>query len=905
MKYNVWSQMTVDAAIKKQNSSYETGLNEQQVKTRQAKNKNILEEGPAISPLMLFLHQFTDTMVLVLLGATVLSGLIGAMEDAITILAIVTINALLGFIQEYRAEKSLEEIKKLSAPYTSVLREGKKRKLLTAELVPGDIVFLETGDKIPADLRLAATHSMEIDESILTGESTPAAKKADLRLGPGTPLAEITNMAFMGTAVTKGRGMGLVVATGMETVMGEIAHIIKNTSSGMTPLQIKLDQLGKILIVICIAVCMVVVLLGIYRGEAIVTMLLAGISLAVAAIPEGLPAIVTVVLALGIQRMAKRNAIIRKLPAVETLGCTTVICSDKTGTLTQNKMTVKKLATLERVTTVSGDGYDIKGDFYSGKQAVKPLSDKALRMIIKAAWHCNNSSFVMKGKKAETFGDPTEIALLVMARKAGLSEPAGRIREIPFDSERKKMTVVLEDNGQVLVLMKGALEEVMKNCRQVMKGEQIIQLDPAACEKITGLQDQWAGQALRVLGFAYKMIPRRDIERMSDQEVESGMILAGIAGMIDPPRPGVERAVRECLGAGIIPVMITGDHPVTAIAIAREIGLTESEQVVTGMQIDQLSDKELYEQGMASRVFARVSPQHKNRIVKTFQQENHVVAMTGDGVNDAPAVKAADIGIAMGISGTEVTKEASAMVLADDDFSTIIKAVHEGRAIYDNIRKFLRYLLGCNIGEILVMLLASLMGMPLPLLPIQILWVNLITDGLPAIALGLEPAEPFIMQRKPRGKNEGIFAGGLGGIVFKRGVFIGAITLLAFGLGILYCRYSGSYDLSIARTMALSTLVFAQLFYVFECRSEKYSPFELGFFANQYLIIAVLISSFMQVIAIYWPPLQNIFRTTPLQGWQWLIIIAFAGSRLIGKYILYLIQKFRHLTLQYQMENQA
>lgn len=383
------------------------------------------------------------------------------------------------------------------------------------------------------------------------------------------------------------------------------------------------------------------------------------------------------------------------------------------------------------------------------------------------------------------------------------------------------------------------------------------------------------------------------------------MILAGIAGMIDPPRPGVEKAVRECLGAGIIPIMITGDHPVTAVAIAREIGLSESEQVVTGTQIDRLSDKELYEQGMASRVFARVSPQHKNRIVKIFQQQNHVVAMTGDGVNDAPAVKAADIGIAMGISGTEVTKEASAMVLADDDFSTIIKAVHEGRAIYDNIRKFLRYLLGCNIGEILVMLLASLMGMPLPLLPIQILWVNLITDGLPAIALGLEPAEPFIMQRKPRGKNEGIFAGGLGGIVFKRGIFIGAITLLAFSLGILFCRYSGSYDLSIPRTMALSTLVFAQLFYVFECRSEKYSPFELGFFANQYLIIAVLISSFMQVMAIYWPPLQNIFKTAPLQGWQWLIIISFAGSRLIGKYILYLIQNFRHLTLQYHTENKV
>lgn len=903
MKNNIWCQIDIEEAVKRQDSSIEAGLNDNQVKNRLAQGQNVLDAGPAFNPLKLLLRQFTDTMVLVLLGATVLSGLIGAMEDAITIMAIVALNAVLGFIQEFRAEKSLEAIKKLSAPFTTVLRAGNQVKIPAAELVPGDIVYLETGDKVPADIRLIVTNSMEIDESILTGESIPTAKDAGVILSSSTPLADKMNMAFMGTALTKGRGTGLVTGTGMDTVMGEIAHSIQTTTSGMTPLQMKLDQLGKILIVICIAVCLLVVLLGLYRGEAVMTMLMAGVSLAVAAIPEGLPAIVTVVLALGIQRMAKRNAIIRKLPAVETLGCTTIICSDKTGTLTQNKMTVKMLATLERVVSVSGDGHDLKGGFHIGKQVIDPAQDRAVKMIAQVARYCNNSSFTRRGKKIETFGDPTEIALLILAQKAGISSQSLRLKEIPFDSERKKMTVVIKEAGQNLVLMKGALEEVIENCHFIMQGDQTIRLDPFSRQRIMSLQDEWAGQALRVLGFAYKVISDQDAGKLTEHEIESGLILAGVAGLIDPPRPGVEKAICECLGAGIIPIMITGDHPVTAIAIARDIGLTDSDQVVTGVQIDQLTEEELYQRGIKSRVFARVSPQHKNQIIKVFQHQGHVVAMTGDGVNDAAAVKAADIGIAMGISGTEVTREASAMVLADDDFSTIISAVHEGRAIYDNIRKFLRYLLGGNIGEILVMLLASLMGMPLPLLPIQILWVNLITDGLPAIALGLEPAEPFIMQRKPRKKNENIFAHGLGQLVLKRGIYISVITLLAFGIGIIYCRYSGTDGLWLPRTMALSTLVFAQLFYVFECRSEKYSPFEIGFFSNPYLLIAVIISSFMQLMVIHWPPLQSVFKTTPLEGWHWLIIIALTGSRMAVKYIAFLFKKLHLWSLRYQTEN--
>ena len=902
MKKEVWSQITIDEVVKIQNTSLEQGLNHSEIKKRQEVYKNSLEAPKTFNPIVVFLNQFTDTMVLVLLGATVLSGLIGAMEDAITIMAIVTINAVLGFIQEYRAEKSLEAIKKLSTPYALVLRNSKKIMVPTQDLVPGDMVFLETGDKIPADIRLAESHSMEIDEAILTGESAPVSKDADKILRAEVPLAEKINMAFMGTAVTKGRGIGIVVATGMETIMGEIAHIIKNTEVGMTPLQIKLDQLGKILIVVCMAVCFIVAVLGIYRGEAIMTMLMAGISLAVAAIPEGLPAIVTVVLALGIQRMAKRNAIIRKLPAVETLGCTTIICSDKTGTLTQNKMTVKRIATLDRTVFITGDGYDLKGRFIVNDQPIQPLNDEAVSMMVETAFYCNNSTFNKNGKKVETFGDPTEIALLVMAKKAGLINDLARIREIPFDSARKKMTVVIKENDQAIVLVKGALEEIIKNCNRVMKKGKISKLGMTEIETLTCLQDEWGRQALRILGFAYKKIALKELIKLPDCELENNLILVGMAGLIDPPRPGVEDAIRECLGAGIIPMMITGDHPVTAIAIAREIGLTSSRQVIVGPQIDNLTDEKLYQQGLESRVFARVSPQHKNRIVKVLQSKNHIVAMTGDGVNDAPAVKAADIGIAMGITGTEVTKEASSMVLADDDFSTIIKAVHEGRAIYDNIRKFLRYLLGCNIGEILVMLLASLMGMPLPLLPIQILWVNLVTDGLPAMALGLEPAEPFIMQRKPRPKNENIFARGLGFIVFGRGVYIGVITLMAFALGVLYCRFNGIDNLYLARTMALTTLVFAQLFYVFECRSEKYSPFELGFFTNRFLIVAVLVSIAMQLSVLYLPVMQDIFKTTPLDAWQWLIIIAFSGSKFILKYVLYTVKRLKQLSPHYQMQ---
>ena len=887
----LWYQESLENILKLLKSNNDRGLTGKEVEKRADGKPNVLEEGQKISPFSIFFKQFTDTMVIVLLCATVISGIIGAMADAVTIMAIVILNAILGFIQEYRAERSLEEIKKLAAPYARVLRDGKKINILSQELVPGDIVFIEAGDRVPADLRLLESSSLEIDEASLTGESVPIAKDPFTQFSSEIPLADVSNMAFMGTGVTRGRGKAVVVATGMNTVMGQIARMMKVEKQDMTPLQIKLDQLGKYLIIICLLVCCLVTLMGIYRGEPMLTMFLAGISLAVAAIPEGLPAIVTIVLALGVQRMAKKNAIIRRLPAVETLGCTTVICSDKTGTLTQNKMTVRRMATLDKKIFVEGEGYNPKGRFLLGEKAVKPGDDTACNLILEIAANCNNSSLEKKADSYEIIGDPTEGALLVMAAKAGLKPAYKRLKEIPFDSDRKLMSVIIDKNGEHILLVKGALEIITALCSQVLEKGRVTVLQPRHQNYLNDIQEEWAAGALRVLGFAYKKINPRDWQQHNHEELEKNLTFVGLCGMIDPPRVGVKDSVDECIRAGIIPLMITGDHPVTARAIAAEIGIADKDRVITGPQIDKMQDEELYQGALEKRVFARVSPQHKNRIVKVLKKHGHVVAMTGDGVNDAPALKASDIGVAMGITGTEVSREASAMILADDNFSTIVNAVYEGRAIYDNIRKFIRYLLGCNIGEVLVMFIAILIGMPLPFLPIQILWINLVTDGLPAMALGLEPPEPGIMRRQPRPRTEDIFARGLGAMIFKRGIYIALVTLLAFTAGLTVSRYYGVENLAAARTMALTTLVFVQLFYVFECRSERFSPFELGFFSNRFLIFAVICSVFMQLLIIYLPFFQNVFKTVPLDAWQWALILLISGFRILGKFILYTWQR--------------
>jgi Ca2+-transporting ATPase len=899
MSNNVWWNLPIDETAKLINSDPEHGLTNQEALKRKEIFNNTFISAPKIHPAMILLNQFTDTMVLVLLAATVISGLVGAMGDAMTIMAIVVINAVLGFVQEYRAEKSLEEIKKLAAPTAIVIRSGKRIKIAAEDLVPGDLVLIEAGDKIPADLRLVNSSSLEIDESALTGESVPVSKHAGMICPLETVLAERSNLCFMGTSVTRGRGRALVVGTGMDTIMGEIAAMMKDNDKSMTPLQIRLDQLGKILIIICIAVCALVTVLGILRGEKLLTMFMAGISLAVAAIPEGLPAIVTVVLGLGVQRMARRNAIIRKLPAVETLGCTTVICSDKTGTLTRNQMTVKKMAAYQTVIEVDGDGYQIEGKFKSMGKPIDPLHENNCRMIMKIALNCNQAILKQAKKGYEVEGDPTEGALLIMAAKAGLQQRQTILREIPFDSNRKCMTVIIEENGEYLALVKGALEVILPACDQIVKADGISPLKNEERKYFLKLQAQWADEAMRVLGFAYKRLQRGEWEGMSDVQLESGLILTGICGMIDPPREGAARSVKQCLNAGIIPVMITGDHPLTASAIARNIGMVTTREVITGQEIDQLDDEKLYRRVIKERVLARVSPQHKNRIVQVLKSHGQVVAMTGDGINDAPAIKAADIGIAMGISGTEVSKEASAMVLTDDDFSTIVKAVYEGRAIYDNIRKFIRYLLGCNIGEVLVMLLASIMALPLPMLPIQILWVNLVTDGLPAMALGMEPPEPGIMKRRPRPKNESIFAHKMAVTIFSRGIYIAIITIAIFMISFGWSASQGQNGLDLARTMAFTTLVFAQLFYVFECRSETISPFELGFFKNKFLIVAVCFSIIMQLCVIYMPFLQSVFKTVPLLSWQWLLILSLSGIKVFGRLFMYTWQRVFVSNLRY------
>lgn len=855
--------------------------------------KNILEAKKGVHPVFIFLGQFKDFMVLVLLAATIVSGLLGEIADAVTIMAILIVNAILGFIQEYRAEKSIDSLKSLTAPEARVLRDGMEVRIPAADLVPGDIVLMEAGDRIPADIRWIQAVNVEVEESALTGESHPVNKMVSALKDELTPMADRANMGYMGTVVVNGRGAGVVVATGMETEMGIIAGMIQSVEDEETPLQKRLAQLGKYLVLISIAVCALVVATGVWRGEGFYKMFLAGVSLAVAAIPEGLPAIVTVALAIGVQRMVKRKAIIRKLPAVETLGCATVICSDKTGTLTQNEMTVRQIYTDRRMVAVTGQGYDPKGEFHGGD----PMKDKdPLKETLKIAALCNNSVLTRKGiQVAGMFrspskdspwgieGDPTEGALLVAAAKAGiwretLERKEERIGEIPFDSDRKRMSVVYEGKAGRKAYVKGAPDVILRLCQTELTAEGVVELNDIQRRTILRANDEMACKALRVLAVAER--PLREKEK-GDEHIEEDLIFVGLMGMIDPPRASAGKAIQVCRRAGIKPVMITGDHRLTAEAVAQELGILRgnSQGILTGAELEQISDEELTKRVMDISVYARVTPKDKLRIVRALKRNNQVVAMTGDGVNDAPAVKEADIGVSMGKTGTDVTKEASAMVLADDNFATIVAAVEEGRAIYDNIRKFIRYLLSCNLGEVLTMFLATLVGLPLPLLAIQILWVNLVTDGLPAMALGVDGMDNDIMNRSPRAPGESVFARGLARKIGIRGMMIGLGTLFVF----VAALFLGVNMLS-ARTMAFSTLVFSQLFHVFDCKSETRGIFEVGIFSNPYLVAAVAISTLMQLSVIYLPPLQAIFKTAPLYTWQWGLILTVAGgpSILIG-----------------------
>ncbi|WP_425484591.1 calcium-translocating P-type ATPase, SERCA-type [Kroppenstedtia pulmonis] len=861
------------------------GLKEADADQRRRKTgPNQLAEGAKLSPVALLLNQFKDFMVLVLLAATLVSGLLGEYTDAVAIMAIVILNAILGFVQEFRAEKSLSALKKLSAPMARVKRDGMWVRIPAVELVPGDIVSLESGDRVPADVRLIQAENLYIEESALTGESVPVNKMHHSLPGGEIPLGDQKNMAFLGTMAVRGTGIGLVVHTGMETEMGRIAHLIQSTEAMQTPLQYRLEQLGKILIVVALFLTALVVVTGILHGHDSYKMFLAGVSLAVAAIPEGLPAIVTIALALGVQRMIKRRAIIRKLPSVETLGCASVICSDKTGTLTQNKMTVTHIWAGGRRLTVGGSGYQPKGEFEYEGQKVKVQRDPALKQLLEIAVMCNNAVLVRdEGKegllrrKQESWridGDPTEGALLVAGAKAGLTNNVlegawQRVKEFPFDSERKMMSVLVKDRqGERKLLTKGAPDVLLQKCTHILYQGRKVPLTQSLRNQVSQVNEELAAMALRNLAFAFR--DWNGAEPSSELSAERGLVFIGLAGMIDPPREEVKEAIRTCRKAGIKTVMITGDHQTTAVAIARQLGiLTPGGITVNGSELQQMNDSQFEQQVQDIQVYARVSPEHKLRIVKALQKEGHVVAMTGDGVNDAPAIKASDIGIAMGITGTDVSKEASSLILADDNFATIVSAIEEGRSIYDNIRKFISYLLASNVGEILVMFLAMLAGLPLPLVPIQILWVNLVTDGLPAMALGVDPAEEDTMNRPPRNSRESIFARGVGWKIVSRGLLIGICTLGAFWLA-----YSEMpEDLVRAQTVAFATLVLAQLVYVFDCRSDQ-SVFHRNPLSNMALVLAVFSSAALLLAVMYYPPLQPIFHTTALGTREWALVIS-------------------------------
>lgn len=873
-----WHEMGQTELLNITKTSIDKGLTEKEAEKRLERHgTNELQEGEKTSAVALFFSQFKDFMVLVLLAATLISGFLGEYIDAIAIIAIIFVNGILGFFQERRAERSLEALKELSAPQVAVLREGDWVKLPSKELVPGDVVRFASGDRIGADLRLIETKSLEIEESALTGESLPVSKQAEAFQASDVSLGDLKNMAFMGTLVTRGSGTGVVIGTGMNSAMGKIADMLESAGNTATPLQRRLEELGKILIVAALFLTLLVVAAGIIQGHDLYSMFLAGVSLAVAAIPEGLPAIVTVALSLGVQRMIRQKSIVRKLPAVETLGCASIICSDKTGTMTQNKMTVTHVWSGGKTWNVSGIGYEPEGSFSMNGRDVQAKHHKPLQQVLLFGALCNSSSIIEKDGEFRLDGDPTEGALLTAARKAGFTdryvdEHFKIIEEFPFDSTRKMMSVIVEDkSGKRFVITKGAPDVLMKRSSHTLTEEKREIFTKERLAETSAALETLASQALRTIAVAYK--PIKETENPSFEKAESGLTFIGLLGMIDPPRPEVKTAIKECREAGIKTVMITGDHVITATAIAKDLGLLPPRgKVMDGQMLNELSQEELVEVVDDVYVFARVSPEHKLKIVTAYQENGHIVAMTGDGVNDAPAIKQADIGISMGITGTDVAKEASSLILVDDNFATIKSAIKEGRNIYENIRKFIRYLLASNVGEILVMLFAMLLALPLPLVPIQILWVNLVTDGLPAMALGMDQPEDDVMQRKPRSPKEGVFARGLGWKVVSRGFLIGIATLGAF----MFIYNRNPEALEYAQTVAFATLVLAQLIHVFDCRSER-SIFDRNPFENIYLLGAVLSSILLMLVVIYYPPLQPIFHTVPILMADWLLIVGMSA----------------------------
>ncbi|MGN1137634.1 MAG: cation-translocating P-type ATPase [Oscillospiraceae bacterium] len=848
--------------------------------------ENRLASKKKTAPLKIFLGQFRDVMVIILLIATAVSIFLGEVYDALTIIIIVLLNAILGFIQEYKTEKTLIALKNMTAPTAKVYRDGHLTELPAALLVPGDVISLEAGDKVPADAALLECRELLAEESILTGESAPVSKSSGSPDDSDNAIGK-SNIVYSGTVITKGTALAKVIATGLSAQVGKISGMLTDIDEEETPLQKRLGELGKVVAIICTAVCVIVAGAGILHGEPPFNMLMTGISVAIAAIPEGLPATVTIALALAVRRMLAQKALVHKLHSVETLGCASVICTDKTGTVTENKMTVTKVYCGEKLYDISGNGYIMKGGITENGRNVNPSADKALTELMNCAVLCTNADISApaevsqrergqlkaygKPNEWKTAGDPTEIALLIMAAKSGvtaekLHHSFRKAEEIPFDSETRCMTVICKSGSGRVAFTKGAFDVILPRCSFIMTKDGVKPLTPSLRRRIEAEHDKLTEEALRVLALCEKNLDD------SSKDNESGMIFLGLAGMTDPPRPEAIEAVKLCRKAHIRTVMITGDHKNTAAAIAKKAGILHSGDIVmTGSELATLSDNELDDVIGKVAVYARATPEDKLRIVRAFKRRGDIVTMTGDGVNDAPAVKEASIGVSMGITGTDVTKEAADVVLLDDNFATLVKAVEQGRGIYANIRKFVRYLLSCNIGEVLTMFLGIILGMPVVLLPTQLLLVNLATDGLPAVALGVEPTEHECMNKPPRKANESFFSGGLMKKIIFRGIMIGVCTLGCF---MLTNYMSGSVET--ARTAALFTLVMTQLAHVFECKSETKNIFTVPYFNNPKLILAALSSLCIILAAIYVPFMQIIFSTAALSGQQLAIAFGFA-----------------------------
>jgi Ca2+-transporting ATPase len=846
--------------------------------------RNQLKEAQKRSPWGIFLDQFKDFIIWILIGAAIVSGFLEEVVDALAIVAIVILNAVLGFIQEYRAEKSLAALKKLSAPTTKVIRDGKHTILPAEELVPGDVVELEAGDSVPADGRVSwLTANFGAQEASLTGESTPVLKTSAALEDREVPLADRANMVYLGTSIASGRATAVVTETGMQTELGKIAGMIQEIEHEATPLQRRLEQFGKWIVYVAFVLVALVFALQWWRGGELIDAFLTAVSLAVAAIPEGLPAVVTIALALGVQRMVKRHALIRRLRSVETLGSATVICSDKTGTLTKNEMTVQAVVTGGRLFRVTGIGYAPTGAFLRDDATIDPQDYPDLMKALTVGVLCNGAQLVQDGNAYKIVGDPTEGALLTVAGKADLRKDheerkAPFINELPFDSERKKMTIIRAVGDRRVAFVKGAPDVLLADCTRLERDGAARPLTTRDRERILAANNDLAGQAMRVLALAYRDLTDEG-EQIEIGTVEKELTFVGLVAMIDPPREEVKTAIRACVSAGIKTVMITGDHKNTAAAIARQLGFfREDALALSGAELDQLSQEQLEQQVDRISVYARVAPEHKLRVVRAWRARREVVAMTGDGVNDAPAVKEADIGVAMGITGTDVTKEVSDMVVTDDNFASIVAAVEEGRGIYDNIQKFVHYLLSCNAGEILVMFVSSLIGLPIPLLPIHILWVNLVTDGLPALALGVDPVAPDIMKRPPRPTGEPVVTRRRGLVMLLQGAFIAACSLGAFVL-VLYVEGKG---IGRARTAAFVVLAVSQLFHSYDCRSLTESLFQLGVFTNKSLLLATGLSFVLQMAVVYIPPARMVFKTEPLGLFDWVLVIVISSLPLWG-----------------------